>query len=127
MKKTLLVALLTGVMLSSSVSVFAAEKPNLPYVEGLGYQTEVFEVDNTQPTLYSYDSGWKKFLGGSWRHGVGTRYVWSKYDHKLKTHKTTVQGAGGKRSYSGWTDPKDRAEASWEKAWVGNLAWADVK
>ncbi|WP_230197794.1 lactococcin 972 family bacteriocin [Streptococcus equi] len=33
------------------------------------------------------------FLGGKWRHGVGSRYVWSKYDHNNKTHKTTVQGA----------------------------------
>ena len=37
----------------------------------------------------------EKFLGGKWRHGVGSVYVWSKYDHNNKTHKTTVQGAGG--------------------------------
>jgi Bacteriocin (Lactococcin_972). len=66
-------------------------------------------------------------LGGKWRHGVGSVYVWSKYDHNNKTHKTTVQGAGGQFSYSGWTRAGSRAEASWEKASSGNRAWADVK
>ncbi|WP_462128335.1 lactococcin 972 family bacteriocin [Streptococcus parasanguinis] len=51
--------------------------------------------------MFSYDSGWKSFLGGKWRHGVGSRYVWSKYDHNNKTHKNTVQGASGQFSYSG--------------------------
>lgn len=60
----------------------------------------------------------EKFLGGKWRHGVGSRYVWSKYDHNNKTHKTTVQGAGGQFSYSGWTSAGSRAEASWEKLQV---------
>lgn len=50
-----------------------------------------------------------------------------KYDHNNKTHKTTVQGAGGQFSYSGWTRAGSRAEASWEKASSGNRAWADVK
>ncbi|HGC9720872.1 TPA: lactococcin 972 family bacteriocin [Streptococcus agalactiae] len=127
MKKALSLVLLTGLMLASSVPAFAAEETNLPYVEGLGYEVEVFEEDYTQPKLFSYDSGWKSFLGGKWRHGVGSRYVWSKYDHNDKTHKTTVQGAGGKFSYSGWTRAGSRAEASWEKALSGNRAWADVK
>lgn len=127
MKKALSLVLLTGFMLVSFVPAFAAEKTNLPYVEGLGYEVEVFEEDYTLPRLFSYDSGWKSFLGGKWRHGVGSVYVWSKYDHNNKTHKTTVQGAGGKFSYSGWINAGSRAEASWEKASSGNRAWADVK
>lgn len=127
MKKILSTVLLTGLVFASTASAFAAEEPNLPYVEGLGYEVELLETNPNQPALRSYDSGWKNFLGGNWRHGVGTRYVWSKYDHKRKIHNTTVQGAGGKRSYSGWTNPKIRALASWEKAWSGNLAWANVK
>ena len=74
-------------MLASFVPAFAAEETNLPYVEGLGYEVQVFEEDYTQPKLFSYDSGWKSFLGGKWRHGVGSRYVWSKYDHNNKTQK----------------------------------------
>ena len=114
-------------MLASFVPAFAAEETNLPYVEGLGYEVQVFEEDYTQPKLFSYDSGWKSFLGGKWRHGVGSRYVWSKYDHNNKTQKTTVQGTGGQFSYSGWTSSGIRAEASWEKASSGNRAWSDVK
>ncbi|WP_268257884.1 lactococcin 972 family bacteriocin [Anaerococcus provencensis] len=77
--------------------------------------------------LYGYDSGWKDFLGGRWRHGVNNTKVWSKFDHDRKVHKTAVKGAGGKFSYSGWTDPGLRASASWEKASSGNEAWANVK
>ena len=101
MKKSLSLVLLTGFMLVSFVPAFAAEKTNLPYVEGLGYEVEVFEEDYTLPRLFSYDSGWKSFLGGKWRHGVGSRYVWYKYDHNNKKHKNTVQGASGQFSYSG--------------------------
>jgi putative bacteriocin len=36
MKKSLSLVLLTGFMLVSFVPAFAAEKTNLPYVEGLG-------------------------------------------------------------------------------------------
>ena len=90
-------------------------------------KVKVFDEDYTQPRLFSYDSGWKSFLGGKWRHGVGSRYVWYKYDHNNKTHKTTVQGASGQFSYSGCTSSGSRAEASWEKALSGNRAWADVK
>ena len=36
MKKALSLVLLTGFMLVSFVPAFAAEKTNLPYVEGLG-------------------------------------------------------------------------------------------
>ena len=114
-------------MLASFVPAFAAEETNLPYVEGLGYEVQVFEEDYTQPKLFSYDSGWKSFLGGKWRHGVGSRYVWSKYDHNNKTQKTTVQVASGQFSYLGWTSSGSRAEASWEKAFSGNRAWSDIK
>ena len=68
-----------------------------------------------------------KVFRWKWRHGVGSRYVWSKYDHNNKTHKTTVQGVGGQFSYSGFTSSGSRAEASWEKALSGNRDWADVK
>lgn len=68
MKKILSTVLLTGLVFASTASAFAAEEPNLPYVEGLGYEVELLE-----------------------------------------------------------TNPKIRALASWEKAWSGNLAWADVK
>ena len=43
------------------------------------------------------------------------------------TNKTTVKGAGGKYSYSGWVGKGKQAAASWEKAKTGNKAWADVK
>ena len=38
-------------MLASFVPAFAAEETNLPYVEGLGYEVQVFEEDYTQPKL----------------------------------------------------------------------------
>lgn len=127
MKKRLFAGLMTAMMMASVIapaSVFAAEeKPDLPYVDGLGYEVNVDE----DVTFYNYDSDWKDFLGGSWRHGVSDTQVWSWYDHNSKVHKTTVQGAGGKYGYSGWTDPGVRAKASWEKAWFGNHAWADVQ
>lgn len=75
----------------------------------------------------TYDSGWKNFLGGKWRHGVGTKYVWSKFDHGYKVHRTAVQGAGGQISKSGDIDPGIRAEADWERARSGNRAWADTE
>ena len=53
MKKALSLVLLTGFMLVSFVPAFAAEKTNLPYVEGLGYEVEVFEEDYTLPRLFS--------------------------------------------------------------------------
>ncbi|MDY2918879.1 MAG: lactococcin 972 family bacteriocin [Anaerococcus sp.] len=123
MKKMLYSLLLSVILLQPTTRAFAKEE-NLPYVENLGYQVEV--VDNNI-SLYSYDSGWKSFLGGSWIHGVNTSSVRSQFDHNSKTHKTTVQGKGGKYSYSGWVSPRRRASASWEKAFTGNQAWADVK
>lgn len=129
MKKRLFAGLITAMMIASVVaptSVFAAEQPNkLPYVNGLGYEVEVFEDDDI--SFYNYDSGWNDFLGGTWRHGVNNSHVWSWFDHNSKEHKTTVQGAGGKFGYSGWTDAGTRAKASWEKAGSGNKAWADVR
>ena len=154
MKKALSILLLTGMFVTTTGSVFASEsnsnlETDLPYVEGLGYEVNLdieeqgvnpklqyvkdlgFEVyldnHNNDVVLYGYDSGWKDFLGGRWRHGVNNTQVWSKFDHNRKVHKTTVRGAGGKYSYSGWTNPGLRASASWEKAESGNKAWADVK
>lgn len=123
---------------------------DLQYVEDLGYEVDLDALeekeeidmldvkdieakkdvdyeDMTEAVLYGYDSGWKNFLGGRWRHGVNNSQVWSNYDHNSKVHKTTVRGAGGRYSYSGWTRAGRRASASWEKAFHGNRAWANVK
>lgn len=127
MKKFLSLILLTGLVFATSAISFASEECDLPYDEGKGYEVRMLEGKTSNRTIKNYDSGWKAFLGGKWRHGVGTRYVWSKFDHDTKVHTTTVQGAGGKYSYSGKTDPGVRAMASWEKALSGNGAWADVK
>lgn len=126
MKKVLSTLLLSGLIVASSTTVFA-ENTNLPYVEGLGYEVNVIERKPGDKVTYGYDSGWKKFLGGDWRHGVNSKHVWSRFYHKSKTHKTTVRGAGGKYSYSGWEVAGNTAKASWEKAITGNKAWADVK
>ena len=77
--------------------------------------------------MFSYDSGWKSFLGGKWRHGVGSRYVWSKYDHNNKTHKTTVQGASVNSLIRVVQALEVEQKLTWEKALSGNRAWADVK
>lgn len=127
MKKKIIMATMMVLIFSFSVPTYASEKADLPYVENLGYEVTIPDVDDSNQALMNYNSGWKKFLGGSWKHGVGNRYVWSKYDHKYKVHKTTVQGAGGRMSPSGWTVAGRRAEASWEKARAGNKAWAAVK
>lgn len=71
----------------------------------------------------AYDSGTKNWLGGKWRHGVNSSHVWSNFYHGSKTHETHVQGAGGKKGYSGWVGKGTTAKASWEKAWSGNRAW----
>lgn len=127
MKKKVILAVMIVIVLSFSVPTFATENTDLPYVENLGYEVVIPDADYSKLMPANYNSGWKKFLGGSWIHGVGNRYVWSKYDHKYKVHKTTVQGAGGKLSSSGWTVAGRRAEASWERAVFGNKAWATVK
>lgn len=82
---------------------------------------------NFKPTPVKYDSGWKHWQGGKWRHGVGTKYVWSHFDHNSKKHETHVKGLGGEIGYSGWQEKGDRASASWEKAPAGNKAWANVE
>jgi hypothetical protein len=132
-------------MATSSVGVFAATEPvmlhdeelgyevsldtpsdslDLPYDEGLGYRVD---LEDEAIATRGYDSGWKDFLGGKWRHGVDNKYVWSQYKHSSKTHKTTVRGAGGKYSTSDWVKKGVVAKASWEKAVTGNKAWADTK
>ena len=102
MKKLVLSALLlSGLLFTSTGTVYAQNNSDLPYVKGLGYEVEVLENDENEITFYSYDSGWKNFLGGRWRHGVNSSQVWSNFDHSYKTHKTTVRGSQGKYSYSG--------------------------
>lgn len=46
--------------------------------------------------------------------------------HSKRFHTTTVKGAGGRYGYSGRTNPRETANASWEKALSGNEAYADV-
>ena len=128
MRKLVLSALLlSGLLFTSTGTVYAQNNSDLPYVKGLGYEVEVLENDENEITFYNYDSGWKNFLGGRWRHGVDSSQVWSYFDHSYKIHKTTVRGLHGKYSYSGWVGAGRRAAASWEKAFAGNRAWADVK
>mgnify|MGYP000933301946 CR=1 FL=1 len=130
MKLKILSLAVAVTLLASSGLIFAQTNQKslkgLPYEEGLGYKVSL-DAGNQDAELLKYDSGWKPFWGGKWRHGVGSHYVWSHYDHNRKTHKTTVQGAGGKMSSSGWIKKKRRASASWEKAFWGNRAWADFK
>lgn len=77
-------------------------------------------------TVSNYDSGIKDFLGGKWRHGVNDTHVWSWFYHSKRFHTTTVKGAGGQYGYSGITNPRETAYASWEKAPSGNEAYANV-
>lgn len=148
-KKIITVTMATGLMLMSSVGAFAATPAtqDMLYDAELGYEVDLdnpskdtlgcsyvkdlgYEVNLDDEALTKageYDSGWKDFLGGKWRHGVNSKHVWSKYKHSTKTHKTTVRGAGGKYSYSGWIGKGKQASASWERAATGNKAWADTK
>lgn len=130
MKSKILVFSLALMLLTSTGLIFAKTNEKslkgLPYEKGLGYKVNL-DTGNQDVEPLNYDSGWKSFLGGKWRHGVGDYYVWSHYDHKGKTHRTTVQGAGGVRSTSGWIKKKRRASASWERALWGNKAWANTK
>ena len=122
MKSKILVFSLALMLLTSTGLIFAKTNEKslkgLPYEKGLGYKVNL-DTGNQDVEPLNYDSGWKSFLGGKWRHGVGDYYVWSHYDHKRKTHRTTVQGAGGERSTSGWIKKKIRASASWERALWG--------
>lgn len=77
-------------------------------------------------TVSNYDSGIKDFLGGKWRHGFNDTHVWSWFYHSKRFHTTTVKGAGGRYGYSGRTNPRETANASWEKALSGNEAYANV-
>lgn len=63
--------------------------------------------------------------GGTWNYGVGSKYVWSYYSHKHKTHKSSVQGKY--YSTSGWTRKGVKAKASAEKAKHGNRSYFDVQ
>lgn len=139
MKKRIVFAVLLMFAVVATNPIFAMEEKELNYVEGLGYEVEIDTGSVSDyitaisvravavAGLSSYDSGWKNYLGGEWRHGVGSKYVWSHFDHKTKVHKTSVKGKGDMMSYSGWTEAGKRASASWEKALWGNKAYADVK
>lgn len=122
--KILIVTVLTFTV-SATNSIHASSKhADIQYLKELGYGKK----ENNNQLIFPYNSGWKKFLGGDWRHGVTFSQVWSEFKHATKVHKTTVRGAGGYYSYSDWQDPGVMAEASWERAWLTkNGAWADVK
>ena len=75
----------------------------------------------------TYNSGLILWLGGAWKHGVTETHVWSVYGHNQKYHHTSVRGAGGKYGYSGRTKPGVVAQATWERARIGNKAFADVE
>lgn len=77
--------------------------------------------------MSNYDSGVKDFLGGKWRHGVNDTHAWSWFYHSKRFHTTTVKGAGGRYGYSGRTKPGVVAQATWERAPMGNKAFADVE
>ncbi|AWR33189.1 lactococcin 972 family bacteriocin [Staphylococcus aureus] len=48
--------------------------------------------------------------GGTWSHGVGSKYVWSYYYHAHKGHGATA--IGKYRSFSGYTRASVKAKAS---------------
>ncbi len=63
--------------------------------------------------------------GGTWSHGVGSKYVWSYYYHGSKGHASTA--IGKYESYSGYTKRGIKAKASARKAfWNSNRAYYKV-
>ncbi|MFB2054998.1 lactococcin 972 family bacteriocin [Staphylococcus aureus] len=63
--------------------------------------------------------------GGTWSHGVGSKYVWSYYYHGHKGHGATA--IGKYRSFSGYTRASVKAKASATKhnCWV-NRAYYNI-
>ena len=63
--------------------------------------------------------------GGTWSYGVGSKYVYSNYYHKSKTHKSSV--IGKTTNSSGWTRKGVTSKASAQKKLSGNKSYYDVK
>lgn len=76
-----------------------SEVLGLPYVEGLGYEVVIPDGSGDMGSsasdtmqagdvaeINNYDSGWKSFLGGKWKHGVNNTKVYSTFKHSTKTH-----------------------------------------
>ena len=90
LKKIITVTMVSGLMLMASVGVFADAPPqdvsssdvppqDMLYDPELGYEVTIDSENLAREG--SYDSGWKDFYGGKWRHGVNSKHVWSKYNH----------------------------------------------
>ncbi|HDF0927730.1 TPA: lactococcin 972 family bacteriocin [Staphylococcus aureus] len=63
--------------------------------------------------------------GGTWSHGVGSKYVWSYYYHGHKGHGATA--IGKYRSFSGYTRAGVKAKASATKHnWWVNRAYYNI-
>lgn len=123
MKKILALMLSTCLVFGSAGMIFAATAKDEAQFKA--QRTEVQTSKEEAEPLS--DTGWFYWHGGYWRHGVGTKYVWSHYDHNKKTHKTSVKGKWGFVSSSDWVKKKKRASASYIKAWWGNEAYATHK
>ncbi|HFG0326994.1 lactococcin 972 family bacteriocin [Staphylococcus aureus] len=63
--------------------------------------------------------------GGTWSHGVGSKYVWSYYYHGHKGHGATA--IGKYRSFSGYTRAGVKAKVSATKNnWWVNRAYYNI-
>ncbi|MDU9352108.1 lactococcin 972 family bacteriocin [Staphylococcus aureus] len=73
----------------------------------------------------TYATAYEYAHGGTWSHGVGSKYVWSYYYHSSKGHGSTA--IGKYESYSGYTRPGIKAKASATKTFWGiNKAYYNV-
>lgn len=61
--------------------------------------------------------------GGTWSHGVGSKYVWSYYYHGHKGHGATASGKY--RSFSGYTRACVKASTTKHNWWV-NRAYYNI-
>jgi lactococcin 972 family bacteriocin len=72
----------------------------------------------------------KKVGGGTWTYGVyepaSTTFVFSKYDHSSKTHKSTACWKE-KCAYSGWVSKGKRASAERQGGLSDHTAYWDTK
>ena len=123
MKKILALVLSTCLVLGSAGMIFATTVKDEAQFKAQKTKVQTSK-EEAEPLS---DTGWLYWYGGYWRHGVGTKYVWSHYDHNKKTHKTSVKGKWGFVSSSGWVKKKKRASASYIKALWGNEAYATCK
>ena len=122
--KKFLSLFLSTLMVFGSVGLILAAESKVKVPEKSEKATQEVKKPEMEPL---FDSDWKRFMGGWWRHGVGETYVWSHYDHSKLTHKTSVQGSHWEIRKSKWKKPGKRASASYPKAYFGNKAWCNVK